>query len=167
MGFSGQEYCCGLPLPLPGNLPDPGIDPGSPALQGDSLPSEPQEAPRKPILRDIEKFQKGHVANNEDKIPIQVQTAVPRFFNMMLYSQVSKPVKAAALSPPSHLSPGRGTQWPGVSHVPSLNQPLGLGAPTWVPCSSVSLRWDHSHLNDITWPVAVAYFHTEGLRTGR
>ena len=32
MGFSRQEYCSGLPLPSPGDLPDPGIEPGSPAL---------------------------------------------------------------------------------------------------------------------------------------
>ena len=32
MGFSRQEYCSGLPFPSPGDLPDPGIEPGSPAL---------------------------------------------------------------------------------------------------------------------------------------
>ena len=37
MGFSRQEYWSGLPFPSPGNLPDPGIEPGSPALQMDSL----------------------------------------------------------------------------------------------------------------------------------
>ena len=41
MGFSRQEYWSGLPFPSPGDLPDPGIEPGSPALQGDTLPSEP------------------------------------------------------------------------------------------------------------------------------
>ena len=41
MGFSRQEYLNGLPFPSPGDLPDPGIEPGSPALQADSLPSEP------------------------------------------------------------------------------------------------------------------------------
>ena len=41
MGFSRQEYWSGLPFPSPGDLPDPGIEPGSPALQIDSLPSEP------------------------------------------------------------------------------------------------------------------------------
>ena len=41
MGFSRQEYCCGVPLPSPGDLPDPGIEPRSPALQADALPSEP------------------------------------------------------------------------------------------------------------------------------
>ena len=41
MGFSRQEYWSGLPVLLQGNLPDPGIEPGSPALQADSLPSEP------------------------------------------------------------------------------------------------------------------------------
>ena len=41
MGFSWQEYWSGLPCPSPGDLPDPGIEPESPAalaLQTDSLP---------------------------------------------------------------------------------------------------------------------------------
>ena len=41
MGFSRQEYWSGLPFPPPGDLPDPGIEPGSPALEADALPSEP------------------------------------------------------------------------------------------------------------------------------
>ena len=41
MGFSGQEYWSGLPFPSPGDLPNPGIEPGSPALQADALSSEP------------------------------------------------------------------------------------------------------------------------------
>ena len=40
MGFSRQEYWSGLPFPSPGDLPDPGIEPGFPALQADSLPTE-------------------------------------------------------------------------------------------------------------------------------
>ena len=46
MGFSRQEFWRGLPLLSPGDFPDPGIEPGSPALQVDSLPSE---APGKPL----------------------------------------------------------------------------------------------------------------------
>ena len=41
MGFSRQEYWSGLPFPSPGDLPNPGIEPGSPALQTDVLLSEP------------------------------------------------------------------------------------------------------------------------------
>ena len=41
MGFSRQEYWSGLPFPSPGDLPDPGIEPGSPAFQADALTSEP------------------------------------------------------------------------------------------------------------------------------
>ena len=41
MGFSRQEYWSGLPFPSPGDLPDPGIEPGSSALQADASPSEP------------------------------------------------------------------------------------------------------------------------------
>ena len=40
IGFPRQEYWSGLPFPSPGDLPDPGIQPGSPAFQADSLPSE-------------------------------------------------------------------------------------------------------------------------------
>ena len=39
-GISRQEYCIGLPFPSPEDLPNPGIEPGSLALQADSLPSE-------------------------------------------------------------------------------------------------------------------------------
>ena len=45
MGFSKQEYQSGLPFPYPGDLPDPGIEPRSPALQVDSLPSQPPGKP--------------------------------------------------------------------------------------------------------------------------
>ena len=41
MEFSRQEYWSGLQFPSPGDLPDPGIEPGSPELQVDSLPTEP------------------------------------------------------------------------------------------------------------------------------
>ena len=41
MGFSRQEYWSGLPFPSPGDLPNPGIEPRSPALQAYSLSSEP------------------------------------------------------------------------------------------------------------------------------
>ena len=41
MGFSRQEYWRGLPFPSSGDLPDPRIEPRSPALQADPLPSEP------------------------------------------------------------------------------------------------------------------------------
>ena len=55
MGFSRQEYWSGLPYSPPGDLPDPGIKPASPAapaLQADSLPMslEPRGKPKQKIL---------------------------------------------------------------------------------------------------------------------
>ena len=47
MGFSTQEYWSGLPFLSPGDLPNPGIEPRSPALEADALTSEP---PGKPWL---------------------------------------------------------------------------------------------------------------------
>ena len=46
MGFFRQEYWSGLPFPSLGDLPNPGIEPGSPALEADALTSEP---PGKPL----------------------------------------------------------------------------------------------------------------------
>ena len=51
MGFSRQEYWSRLPFPSPGDLPDLGIEPKSPALQADSLPSD---LPMKPFLSLVE-----------------------------------------------------------------------------------------------------------------
>ena len=45
MGFSRQEYWSGLPFPSPGDLPNPGIEPRSPALQADAVTSEPPGKP--------------------------------------------------------------------------------------------------------------------------
>ena len=51
MEFSKQEYWSGLPFPSPGNLPDPGIEPMSPALQAGSLPPEPPGKPH--IIKEL------------------------------------------------------------------------------------------------------------------
>ena len=51
MGLSRQECWSGLPFPSPGDLPDPGIKPGSPTLQADALPSEPPGKPQYLFLR--------------------------------------------------------------------------------------------------------------------
>ena len=61
MGASRQEYWSGLPFPSPGDLPDPGIKPWSPAFQADTLTSEPLGNPRGPLnpalyLRGLEIF---------------------------------------------------------------------------------------------------------------
>ena len=45
MGVSRQEYRSGLSLPSPADLPDPGIEPGSPTLWADSLPPSRQGSP--------------------------------------------------------------------------------------------------------------------------
>ena len=45
MEFFGQEYWNALPFSFPGDLPNPGIEPRSPALQADSLPAEPRGKP--------------------------------------------------------------------------------------------------------------------------
>ena len=45
MGSPEKEYWCGLPFPSPGDIPDPGIEPTSPALQLGSLPQSHQGNP--------------------------------------------------------------------------------------------------------------------------
>ena len=50
MEFSRQEYWSGLPIPSPGDHPDPGTEPESPALQVDALPSELKGRPSNSIF---------------------------------------------------------------------------------------------------------------------
>ena len=63
MGFSRQEYWSGLPFPSPGDLPDPGIEPGSPALQADSLPTAP---PGKAWAQDIAQHSQSQTRREEE-----------------------------------------------------------------------------------------------------
>ena len=65
MGFSRQEYWSGLPCPPPDELPDPGIEPGSPALQAESLPSEP---PGTPGIADLWKGEIQEAGHQIDKL---------------------------------------------------------------------------------------------------
>ena len=53
MGLSRQEYSSGVPFPSPGDLPNPGMEPGSPAFQADALTSEP---PGKPQIETLSLF---------------------------------------------------------------------------------------------------------------
>ena len=66
MGFSRQEYWSGLPFPSPGDLPDPGIKPRSPALEADALTSEPPGKPDRNIPDQI--FQ-----NSNESFPWEVR----------------------------------------------------------------------------------------------
>ena len=50
MGFFRLDYWSGLPFPSPGDVPDPGTEPGFPAFQADSLPSEPPGEPKEKNL---------------------------------------------------------------------------------------------------------------------
>ena len=53
MGFFRQEYWSGLPFPSPGDLPNPGVEPGSPALQADALSSQPPGKPKRDLWHNI------------------------------------------------------------------------------------------------------------------
>ena len=60
MGFSRQEYWSGVPFLSPGDLSDPGIEPRSPALQADTLSSEPQGSLRTVQLQLLQHYWLGH-----------------------------------------------------------------------------------------------------------
>ena len=79
MGFSRQEYWSGLPLPSPGDLPDLGIGPRSPALQADALPSKP---PGKALIRD---YYRQLYANKIDNLEEMDKFPENTSNNMLLY----------------------------------------------------------------------------------
>ena len=55
MGFSWQEYWSGLPFPSPGDLPNPGIKPGSPTWQANALTSAPPGMPLNTRIQSLKK----------------------------------------------------------------------------------------------------------------
>ena len=87
MGFSRQEYWSGLPFPSPGELPDPGIEPGSPSLQADALTSEP---PGKPMTNPND------LLNSRDiTLPTQVHLVQAMVFPIIMYGCESWTIKKA------------------------------------------------------------------------
>ena len=77
MEFSRQEYWSGLPFPSPGDLSDPGIKPGSPALQADSLLSGP---PRKSYFSNFHSLKESKYLSSLHSLPI-VLPVLTNFFN--------------------------------------------------------------------------------------
>ena len=68
MGFSRQEQWSGLPLPSPGDLPDPRIEPRSPAFQADSLPSEPSSSSHSLPINNYFKRKENKPTNQRHKV---------------------------------------------------------------------------------------------------
>ena len=79
MEFSRQDYCSGYLFPSPGDLSDPGIEPGSPTLQADSLPSEPPGNPAK----DDTQMESKHTTTCSEPLVVretQIKTAMTYHF---------------------------------------------------------------------------------------
>ena len=87
VGFSRQEYWIGLPFPSPGDLPDPGIEPWSPALQVDALPSELLGKP----MNNLDSILK----SREITLPTKVHLVQAMFFPVVMYEFESWNVKKA------------------------------------------------------------------------
>ena len=71
MGFSRQEYWSRVPFPSPGHLPNPGVEPRSPALQADTLSSEPPGKPAHilPITNPADSFFVPHIPSSPFPCP--------------------------------------------------------------------------------------------------
>ena len=81
MGFSRQESWSELPFPSPRDLPDPGIEPGSPAFQADALTSEPPGKPKNEIKRCLLLGRK--VMTNLDSILKRRDITLPTKFRLV------------------------------------------------------------------------------------
>ena len=120
-GFSRQEYWSGLPCPPPGDLPDPGTKPRSPALQADSLPLSHQGSPvvfipfTKSLQRDYSSY-----------------SPMPLLWGIMGF-QVAPVVK----NPPSNAGDVRD-----ASSIPGSGRSPGEGNGTLLPCSCLKNPMD-------------------------
>ena len=68
MEFCRQEYWDGQPFPSPGDLPNPGVEPRSLALQADSFPAEPQRRPKNIGLGSLSLLQWTRISDTEIKL---------------------------------------------------------------------------------------------------
>ena len=112
-GFSRQEYWSGLPCPPPGDLPDSRIDPGPPALQADSLPTE---LSGKPLLKEQEHSFRGALiivissvvknlpanAGDPGSIPRSGRSSGEGNSNLFQYSCLGNPMDRGAWRAPVH-----------------------------------------------------------------
>ena len=137
MGFSRQEYWSGLPLPSPVDLPNPGIEPRSPAWQADSLPSEP---PGK--LYYTENGKKGHrrTANGEAHTVRSVRsgrvasTGASVTLGVVTTSKLSRPcLLGIFLEVPSHSHDGSFTPFPAPLPFPEGG---GWAIHSWFPAAN-------------------------------
>ena len=105
MGFSRQECWSGLPFPAPGDLPDPGIEPGSPALRADALPSKPQGKPwhhmragkiSRALLESNLKMKKHNLSNRNVKYPekLHKKTVLWTYYFFLFPKKVKVKVKS-------------------------------------------------------------------------
>ena len=76
MGFSRQKYWSGLPFPSPGDLPNPGIEPGSPTLQADTLPSEPPgKLPKKGNAKECSNYHTAVFISHTSEVMLKILQA--------------------------------------------------------------------------------------------
>ena len=87
MVFSRQEYWSGLPFPSPGDLPDPGIEPGSPAFQADALTSEPPGTPipKKGNGKECSNYHTIGFISHDSKVMLKIlQATLQQYMNLEL-----------------------------------------------------------------------------------
>ena len=129
MEFSRQAYWSGFPFASPGDLPNPGIEPGSPALQSDALPSERPGKPKEGInlikrKKNPEKW--GRAKDHRVGAPAQGSSPPPPCQCVLRLG--SPPHDTELAPPPACMSRARGPR-PGGGGEGS-NRPLQVGPGT-------------------------------------
>ena len=88
MEFSRQEYWSGLPFPSPGDLPNPGIELGSPTWQADSLLSKPPGKCCLDVKTDMDPSHLGDRVSQDSIFPVHISNSIPNY--SFLKSQFEK-----------------------------------------------------------------------------
>ena len=114
MEFSRQEYWSGLPFSSPGDLPNPGIEPSSPALQTDALPSEPPAKPK--VLEGVLKARSGLGRSTKSKIWSQPSGEAAAAKSLQSCPTLCNPIESSPSgSPVSGILQVRTLEWVAIS----------------------------------------------------
>ena len=141
MGFPRQEFCNGLPFPTPENLPDPGIEHRSPALQADSWPSEPPGNDRllKETATKINVLQRIIVSSRVFKTNMHnVQDTIQNSHNAKIKHDRDFPGSTVGKSLPAKVGGMRVRSWLGM--IPHAREQLKTHAPQPLSSSSRAHR---------------------------
>ena len=153
MGFSRQEYWSGLPFPSPGDLLNPRIKPGSPALEADALNSEP---PRK--LQECSNYRTIVLISHASKVMLKIlQARLQQYItmNFQMFKLDLEKAEEPEIKLPTFGSSKKQESSRKTSTSTLLTMPKLLTVWITTNCAKFLRRWEHQTTWSASWEICM------------